>query len=95
MQTTLHPTDLLQVTAQACGTVLLTITMSGANTLGDVFRQVRESASTASTPGIVNVSLRNRTQGWTCHHNLVIRPSTNTPTGSRNLPSYPSLFASA
>ncbi|MDE5928322.1 MAG: hypothetical protein K2G98_07595, partial [Duncaniella sp.] len=69
----IHRTDLLQVTAQSCGIVLLSLTMSGASTLTDVFRQVKESAPCDA--GIVTVRLRNRTQGWTQQHNLVLRRS--------------------
>lgn len=57
--TAIHRTDLLQVTAQSCGTVLLSLTMSGVTTLSDVFQQVRTSAPAES--GIVTVRLRNRT----------------------------------
>lgn len=91
--TAIHRTDLLQVTAQTCGTVLLTLTMSGVSTLSDVFRQVRSSAP--ADAGIVTVKLRNRTQGWTQQHNLVFRhgqfdrPKVK-PSGTD---SYPSLFA--
>lgn len=93
--TSINRTDLLQVTAQSCGIVLLSLTMSGASTLTDVFRQVRESAQCDG--GIVTVKLRNRTQGWTQQHNLVFRQSHPAPsTGNKNNTSstdYPSLFA--
>lgn len=85
----IHRTDLIQVTAQSCGIVLLSLTMSGASTLTDVFRQVRESAP--KDAGIVTVRLRNRTQGWTQQHNLVFR--TTSPTPSPTPSQYPSLFA--
>lgn len=86
----IHRTDLLQVTAQSCGAVLLSITMSGVDTLTDVFRQVRES--TACDIGIVTVKLRNRTQGWTQQHNLVFRQSVAQPHSPKSN-EYPSLFA--
>ncbi len=93
IMTAIHRTDLLQVTAQTCGTVLLTLTMSGVSTLSDVFRQVRSSAPAET--GIVTVKLRNRTQGWTQQHNLVFRQgqreSSKTKPASGD--SYPSLFA--
>lgn len=85
----IHRTDLIQVTAQSCGIVLLSLTMSGASTLTDVFRQVRESAP--KDAGIVTVRLRNRTQGWTQQHNLVFR--TTSPAPSPAPSQYPSLFA--
>lgn len=88
----IHCTDLLQVTAQSYGNVLLSLTMSGVTTLGDVFRQVRSSAP--DDVGIVTVRLRNRTQGWTQQHNLVFRRSVR-PARSRiaGHDAYPSLFA--
>lgn len=94
--TSIQRTDLLQVTARKCGTVLLSLTMSGASTLNDVFRQVRES--TPSDAGMVTISLRNRTQGWTQQHNIVFRQSSTTVdsksrTGGRRIDEYPSLFA--
>ena len=91
--TAIHRTDLLQVTAQSCGTVLLSLTMSGVTTLSDVFQQVRTSAP--ADAGIVTVRLRNRTQGWTQQHNIVFRPAsakTSSP-GRRTDDTYPSLFA--
>ena len=89
----LHSTDQLQVTARSCGTILLTLNMSGVSDLSDVFRQVRESASQET--GIVNVTLRNRTRGWTCRHNLVFRRSKPTPITRqcKSSDQYPSLFA--
>ncbi|MDE6393751.1 MAG: hypothetical protein K2K77_00280 [Duncaniella sp.] len=92
--TSIHRTDLIQVTAQSCGAVLLSLTMSGVSTLSDVFRHVRESAPRDA--GIVTVRLRNRTQGWTQQHNLVFRPSapsTSTDSASSARMQYPSLFA--
>lgn len=92
---TINRTDLLQVTARSCGTVLMTLTISGASTLTDVFKQVRETAPVES--GMVTVHLRNRTQGWTQQHNLVFRQSRPTPATynkSHTIPTdYPSLFA--
>lgn len=93
--TSIHRTDQLQITAMSCGIVLMSLTMSGASTLTDVFRQVRESAP--RDVGIVTVKLRNRTQGWTQQHNLVFRQSRPTPSnGNKNNPTptdSPSLFA--
>ncbi len=90
--TSIHRTDLIQVTAQSCGAVLLSLTMSGVSTLSDVFRHVRESAPRDA--GIVTVRLRNRTQGWTQQHNLVFRPSSPPVTPLPSAPmQYPSLFA--
>ena len=86
----IHRTDLLQVTAQSCGIVLLSLTMSGASTHTDVIRQVKESAPCDA--GIVTVRLRNRTQGWTQQHNLVLRRSRPATPSSRNTDEYPSLF---
>lgn len=89
--TSINRTDLLQVTAQSCGMVLLSLTMSGASTLTDVFRQVRESAPRDA--GIVTVKLRNRTQGWTQQHNLVFRSARSVSTSRPTSDTYPSLFA--
>lgn len=91
---TINRTDLLQVTARSCGTVLMTLTISGASTLTDVFRQVRETAPIDT--GMVTVHLRNRTQGWTQQHNLVFRqsrPNTYGKSNSSTHDDYPSLFA--
>ncbi|MDE6685432.1 MAG: hypothetical protein K2J94_09740 [Duncaniella sp.] len=89
--TSIHHTDLIQVTARSCGAVLLSLSLSGVSTLSDVFRHVRESAP--HDAGIVTVRLRNHTQGWTQEHNLVFRPSA-TPAHSRTATvGYPSLFA--
>lgn len=89
--TSINRTDLLQVTAQSCGIVLLSLTMSGASTLTDVFRQVRESAPRDA--GIVTVKLRNRTQGWTQQHNLVFRQARPVTPSRPSSDAYPSLFA--
>lgn len=89
--TSINRTDLLQVTAQSCGIVLLSLTMSGASTLTDVFRQVRESAPRDA--GIVTVKLRNRTQGWTQQHNLVFRSARPVSPSRPTSDTYPSLFA--
>lgn len=68
----------------------MSLTMSGASMLTDVFRQVRESAPRDA--GIVTVKLRNRTQGWTQQHNLVFRQSRPAARPSATV-EYPSLFA--
>lgn len=69
MTASLHPTDVLQITIQQCGRTIDTLTLSGLATLGDVFRHIRSVASAIS--GLVTVTLRNRTQGWITHHNIV------------------------
>lgn len=84
----LQKTDLLQVTAQSCGVILLTLTMSGVSSLNDVLREVRKEAP--ADRSILTVKLRNRTQGWTQQHNLVMKKRTP-PTGAGDV--YPSLFA--
>lgn len=91
--TAIHRTDLLQVTAQSCGNVLLSLTMSGVTNLGDVFHQVRSSAPDEA--GIVTIKLRNRTQGWTQQHNIVFRATSakTSPKKRLNDNTYPSLFA--
>ena len=91
--TAIHRTDLLQVTAQSCGNVLLSLTMSGVTNLGDVFHQVRRSAPDEA--GIVTIKLRNRTQGWTQQHNIVFRATSakTSPKKRLNDNTYPSLFA--
>ena len=90
IMTSIHRTDLIQVTAQSCGAVLLSLTMSGVSTLSDVFRHVRESAPRDA--GIVTVRLRNRTQGWTQQHNLVFRANAPAIAPVAHT-QYPSLFA--
>ena len=94
MTASLHPTDVLQITIQQCGRTIDTLTLSGITTLGDVFRHIRSVASALS--GLVTVILRNRTQGWITHHNIV----TSHPVNSHNKSirtadsrTMPSLFA--
>ena len=94
MTTSLHPTDVLQITIQQCGRTIDTLTLSGLATISDVFRHIRSVASAIS--GLLTVTLRNRTQGWITHHNIVTsRPaasrSDNTPSGHSH--SLPSLFS--
>lgn len=70
-KTSLHPTDLLQVTVQLGGKVLTTITLTGMGALSEVFQKVKSLLTAIS--GIVSVTLRNRTQGWITRHNIVVR----------------------
>ena len=67
----INRTDLLQVTGRHGGVTVLTLTISGVSSIGDVFRQVRTSAPDGC--GIMSLSLRNRTQGWTQQHNIVFK----------------------
>lgn len=93
-------TDLLQVTAQSCGVILLTFTLSGVSEINDVFREVRKETAAAggAASDIVTVKLRNRTQGWTRQHNLVLKRQpggTHIPESGRRGAGgagYPSLF---
>ena len=71
--TAINRTDLIQVTGRRGGSTVLTLTISGASSIGDVFRQVRSSAPAGK--GIIALSLRNRTQGWTQQHTLVFKDS--------------------
>ncbi len=92
IMTTIHRTDLIQVTGRQGGSTVLSLTFTGADSLGDVFRRVRTSAPSGS--GVLAVSLRNRTQGWTQMHNLVFRDSPSAaaqPCRGKSF-SYPSLF---
>lgn len=94
MTASLHPTDVLQITIQQCGRTINTLTLSGLATLGDVFRHIRTVASAIS--GLVTVTLRNRTQGWITHHNIVTSRqsvgSVSTQPTSSSCP-MPSLFS--
>ncbi len=92
IMTSIKRTDLIQVTGRHGGSTILTLTISGVSSIGDVFRQVRSSAPEGC--GIMSLSLRNRTQGWTQQHNLVFRDavkSINRRSTSGNM-SIPSLF---
>ena len=94
MTASLHPTDLLQVTIQSCGKIIKTLTLSGLSSLNEVLRQVMASISSTAV-GIVTVSLRNRTQGWLVHHNIVASQPLRSPTLHHNAIAapLPSLFS--
>lgn len=86
----INRTDLIQVTGRHGGSTVIALTISGASSIGDVFRQVRSSAPEGC--GIIALSLRNRTQGWTQQHNLVFRKPHVTvgraeAAGARSMPS--------
>ncbi|MDE5666089.1 MAG: hypothetical protein K2G17_09515 [Duncaniella sp.] len=93
MATAINKTDLLYVTALSSGVTLLSTSLCGAASIGDVFRHVK--AQTDDAKGVVTLRIRNSTQGWTQHHNIVLK---HRPIGSAIIPtstkqdSYPSLF---
>lgn len=86
----INRTDLIQVTGRRGKSTVLTMTISGADSIDDVFRQVR--SSTPEGKGIIALSLRNRTQGWVQQHTLVFRESRKVASQQTVLPEWPSLF---
>ncbi len=82
----INRTDLIQVTGRHGGSTILSLTISGASSIGDVFRQVRSSVTGCC--GIISLSLRNRTQGWIQQHNLVFKAApVSRPYVNQTLPS--------
>ncbi len=93
MTTAINRTDLLYVTALSSGVTLFSTSLCGAASIGDVFRHVK--AQTDSAKGVVSLRIRNSTQGWTQHHNIVLKHQTShsaVATASIRKDSYPSLF---
>ena len=64
-------TDELFVTAMRGRETLLTSTMSGITSIGEVFRHVRNNVS--ESDGLVMLYLRNTTQGWAQQHTLLLK----------------------
>ncbi|MDE6371627.1 MAG: hypothetical protein K2K92_09080 [Duncaniella sp.] len=88
-KTAINHTDLLYVTAQSGKGTLLTLTISGANDMGDVMRRVR--CETPGDAGLVTVSVRNRTQGWSLEQRMVLKTPQTRP--AQAVGEYPRLFA--
>lgn len=91
--TAINRTDVLYVTALSSGVTLLSTSLRGAASIGDVFRHVKTQADSAK--GVVTLRIRNSTQGWVQHHNIVLKSSSAAsprqhPAKSHD--SYPSLF---
>lgn len=92
MITAINHTDLLYITALSGGVTLLSTSMSGASSIGDVFRHIRRIA--AAVKGVITLRIRNSTQGWAQQHTIVLRPALavkETAATSRR-DAYPSLF---
>lgn len=97
MITAINYTDILYVTAICGGMTLISTTMSGISSLGDVFRHLRSQAVAAK--GVITLQIRNGTQGWSQRHTVVFKPAAmSLQVGSesqrRDNFSYPSLFSS-
>lgn len=86
MATPIQRTDLIQITGRRGRNTVISLTMSGASTMGEVYRRIRSSAPVET--GILALSIRNRTQGWTQQHNLVFKVPEYKP---KNM-EYPTLF---
>ncbi|WP_300502133.1 hypothetical protein [uncultured Duncaniella sp.] len=93
--TAINRTDVLYVTALSSGVTLLSTSLCGAATIGDVLRHVKDRTEPAK--GVVTLRIRNSTQGWVQQHNIVLNSSpkrtvanTRKTTGKTD---YPSLFA--
>ncbi len=74
---TISCTDLLYVTAVSGGITVMAVKMSGISSLGEVYRKLRLSAP--GTKGVVNLSLRNSTQGWSQKHVVVLQNDEKIP----------------
>lgn len=59
---TLHSADLIFATFAHAGRVVASLRLSGINSLTDVLRAYDEHGATQR--GILNLTLRNSTQGW-------------------------------
>lgn len=93
MITAINHTDLLYITALSGGVTLLSTSLSGASSIGDVFRHIRGMA--AAVKGVITLKIRNSTQGWAQQHTLVMKPTVNTvpvKNSSSAGSAYPSLF---
>ncbi|MDE6418452.1 MAG: hypothetical protein K2K49_04510 [Duncaniella sp.] len=83
MALSINPTDILAVTFGRGSEAPATLTLSGAGTLGDVFRHVRAEAKGPS--GILKITVRNRTQGWAQQHTILFRaPGSAAPAPRRS-----------
>ncbi|MCM1075893.1 MAG: hypothetical protein NC411_00860 [Bacteroides sp.] len=79
MMTAINRTDILHVTALSSGVTLISTSMSGAASIGDVFRLVKSQADYAK--GVVTLRIRNSTQGWTQQHTIVFKQPVSIPAG--------------
>lgn len=93
MTTAINRTDLLYVTALSSGVTLLSTSLCGAASIGDVFRHVKSRTDYAK--GVVTLRIRNSTQGWTQQHNIVLKHKSDASGAirlSQKDDTYPSLF---
>lgn len=67
----ISPSDTLLVSITGADGSTILLTLDGARGMGDVMRKVRSSMAPDST-GAARISLRNRTQGWTTRHTVVL-----------------------
>ena len=86
MNNSIHPTDQLLVTASRGARTFVTFSLQGATSLGDVFRRVKDGDPGISGGGVVSLQLRNRTQGWTSRHTIVMPRKPTVPAPAPNLP---------
>lgn len=70
MLTAINITDILHITALSSGVTLLSTSLCGAASIGDVFRHVKKHAESAK--GVVTLRIRNSTQGWVQQHTIVL-----------------------
>lgn len=93
--TAINHTDLLFVTALSGGVTLLSTSMRGVSSIGDVFRYIR--SLTVAARGVITLHIRNSSQGWAQQHNIVLRGMSEKtmaaqPAVAKVTDSYPSLF---
>lgn len=65
---TISTEDVLYITAQHRGVVLANMQMSGAGSMADITRQIRNIITGCC--GLVNINLRNVSQGWSRNYNV-------------------------
>lgn len=71
MTHTIHPNDLLYITALNSGMTLLSTQLIGMASLNDILRIIRDRIETIK--GIITLRIRNSTQGWARQHTIVFK----------------------
>lgn len=64
----INASDVIYVTAHREGETLAKLQMSGACSMADIARRVH--GAVGAVRGMINVSLRNASQGWTHRYNM-------------------------
>lgn len=69
----IHTSDIIYATLSQHGREIAAYRFSGMTTMADLLRQICKAA--AGCIGLVNVRLRNSTQGWTLARSLMLAPT--------------------